>query len=158
MGIRTGSAKRLQDVVPQSVAVHCCAHRVELAIKSVNDNIPFLKSVEKTVHILYKMYYNFPLCRHGLKQVGQMLQAHVLILLVKLQGTQWIAHRAQHLNTTLTNHLNTTLTNVKFLLFVTVCLTLTGWHTLVINFTRDMMHTPTSFPRTAIIGIYACVA
>ena len=97
MGIRTSAAKCLQDVVPHSVAVHCCAHIVDLAIKYV-----FFKSVEKRLHILYKMYYNSPLCRRGLKQVGQMLQAHVLML-VKLQGTQWIAHRAQHLNTTLTN-------------------------------------------------------
>ena len=46
MGIHTGAAKRLQNVAPHLVAVHCCAHRVELAIKSVNANIPFFKSVE----------------------------------------------------------------------------------------------------------------
>lgn len=73
MGIRSGAAKRLQDLVPHLVAVHCCAHRVELAIKSVNDNVPFFKSVEETLHTLYKMYYNSPLCRRGLKQVEQML-------------------------------------------------------------------------------------
>ena len=71
-------------------------------------------------------------------------------MLVKLQCTQGIAHRAQHLNTTLTN--------VKFLLFVTVCLTLTRRRALVINFTCDMMHMPTSLPRMAIIRIYVCVA
>ena len=38
------------------------------------------------------------------------------------------------------------------------CLTLTGQRELVIHFTCDVMHTPTSFPRTAIIGMYACVA
>ena len=146
MGIRTGAAKRLQDVVPHLVAVHCCAHRVELAIKSVNYNIPFFKSVEETLHTLYKMYYNSPLCRPGLKQVGQMLQAHVLIVPVKLQGTRWIAHREHALRVLLdgwkclvvhtsqvslgstaiknrAQHLNTTLTNVKCLLFVTVCFT-----------------------------------
>lgn len=35
MGIRSGAAKRLQDDhVPHLVPVHCCAHRVELAIKT----------------------------------------------------------------------------------------------------------------------------
>ena len=56
MGIRTGAAKRLQDVVPHLLAVHCCAHRVELVIKSANDNIPFFKSIEETLHTIYKMY------------------------------------------------------------------------------------------------------
>ena len=37
-------------------------------------------------------------------------------------------------------------------------LTLTGRRVLVINFTCDVMHTPTYFLRTAIIGMYACVA
>lgn len=32
MGIRSGAAKRLQDLVPHLVAVHCCAHIVEHAI------------------------------------------------------------------------------------------------------------------------------
>ena len=37
-------------------------------------------------------------------------------------------------------------------------LTLTGRRAFVINFTCDVMHTPTSFPRTAIIGMNVCVA
>ena len=39
MGIHTGAAKRLQDEVPHLVPVHCCAHRVELAIKSVSEHV-----------------------------------------------------------------------------------------------------------------------
>ena len=35
-------------------------------------------------------------------------------------------------------------------------LTLTGRLALEINFTCDVWHTPTSFPRTAIAGIYVC--
>ena len=39
-----------------------------------------------------------------------------------------------------------------------VLLTLTGRRALVINYTCNVVHTPTSFPQTAIIGMYACVA
>lgn len=94
------------------------------------------------------MYYNSPLCRRGLKQVEQMLQAHVLMP-VKLHGTRWIAHRERALKVLLdgwkclvvhtaqvslgstamkskAQHLNNTLTNLKFLLFIKVCLEYLG--------------------------------
>ena len=38
MGVRFGTAKRLRDHL---VAVHCCAHRIELAIKTVSTNVAF---------------------------------------------------------------------------------------------------------------------
>ena len=143
MGIRSGAAKRLRDEVPPLVSVHCCAHRVELSIKSVSEDVGFFKSLEETLHSVYKMYYRSPLCRCGLKQVGQMLEVRVLMP-VKLQGTRWIAHRERALKVLLdgrrcfvvhtsqvslgstamkgrTQQINSTLTNVKFLLFARVC-------------------------------------
>ena len=36
-------------------------------------------------------------------------------------------------------------------------LTLNGQRALVINFTCDVLHMPTSFLRMAIIGVYACI-
>ena len=54
MGIRSGAAKQLRDVVPHLVTVHCCAHRVELAIKTVSSDVPFFKTLEDALVELYK--------------------------------------------------------------------------------------------------------
>ena len=74
MGVRSGAAKRLQNEVPHLVPVHCCAHRVELAIKSISTSINFFKSLEDTLVELYKLYHKSPLCWSELQQVGEMLQ------------------------------------------------------------------------------------
>ena len=54
MAVCSGAAKRLQDEVPHLVAVHCCAYRVELAIKSVSEQF---KTLEDTLHSLYLLYH-----------------------------------------------------------------------------------------------------
>ena len=96
MGVRTGAARRLQDKVPHLIPVHCCTHRVELAIKSISTNVDFSKSLEDTLIELYKPYHKSPLCWSELRQVGQMLQVCVHKP-VKLVGTRWIAHRERAL-------------------------------------------------------------
>ena len=143
MGIRAGAAKRLQDEVPHLVPLHCCVHRVELAIKSVSEHVEYFKTLEDTLHSLYLMYYWSPLCRNGINLVGKMLKVRVLMP-VKVQGTRWIAHREQALKILLdgwqsivihtsqasmgktamqgrAHKLKATLTNVKFWLFARSC-------------------------------------
>ena len=61
MVVRSEAAKRLQDKVTHLVPLHCCAHRVELAIKSISTGIDFLKSLEDTLVELYKLYHKSPL-------------------------------------------------------------------------------------------------
>ena len=39
MGVRSGDAKRLQYIVPHFVQMHCCAHRVELALNTVSTHL-----------------------------------------------------------------------------------------------------------------------
>ena len=92
MGIRTGAAKCLQEEVSHLVPVHCCAHRVELAIKSVSEQVDYFKTLEDTLHSLYLMYHRSPKCQSELKQVGETHKVRVLMP-VKVQGTRWIAHR-----------------------------------------------------------------
>ena len=47
MCVRSGAAKRLRQQVPHLVAVHCCVHRVEIAIKTVSTNVTFLSHWRK---------------------------------------------------------------------------------------------------------------
>lgn len=42
--LRIMITKRLQDEVPHLGAIHCCAHRVELAIKSVSEQLNLITS------------------------------------------------------------------------------------------------------------------
>ena len=143
MGVRTGAAKRMQDEVPHLIPVHCCAHRVELAVKTVSTDVDYFKSLEATLVELYKLYHKSPLCWNGLQQVGQVLDARVLKP-VNLGGTRWVAHRQRALTILLDSwrcfvvhtsevsqgstmnksralHLHTTLTSLKFLLFARPC-------------------------------------
>ena len=144
MGVHTGVAKWLQDAAPCLVAVHCCAHRVELAIKTISTDVNFFKSLEDTLVDLYRLYHKSPLCWSGLQQVGETL--HIVVLKpVKLVGTRWIAHRQRALKILLdgwqgfavhtsqvaqgstqskdrASRLYTTLTSLKFFLFSRACL------------------------------------
>lgn len=96
MGVRSGAAKQLQDKVPHLVPVHCCAHRIELAIKDVSTDIDFFKSLEGILVDLYRLYHKSPLYWSELQQVGEMLQVKV-VKPVKLTGTRWVAHRERAL-------------------------------------------------------------
>ena len=86
MGVRSGAAKWLRQQVPHLVAVHCCAHKVELAITTNSTNVAFLKSLQEILLELYKLY-KWPLCWSGLRYVGEMLMVSVLKP-AKLAGTR----------------------------------------------------------------------
>ena len=139
LGVRSGAAKRLQDELPNLVPIHCCAHRVELAMKAISNQADYFKTLEDTLMELYKLYHKSPLCWSELQQVGQILQLKILKP-TKLAGTRWIAHRyralkimidgwkgfvvhaSQVLQGTTQNkyrarQLHTTLTSLKFFLF-----------------------------------------
>ena len=143
MGVRSGAAKQLQDKVPHLVPVHCCAHRIELAIKDVSTDIDFFKSLEGILVELYKLYHKSPLCWSELQQVGEMLQVKV-VKPVKLTGTRWVAHRERALKILLdgwqgfvvhtsrvaqgsshskdrARQLHSNLTSLKFFLFAGAC-------------------------------------
>ena len=55
-GSWSGVVKRVRDSVPHLISVHCCAHRIELAIKSVSKDVPLFKVLEDTLIELYKLY------------------------------------------------------------------------------------------------------
>ena len=143
MGVRSGVAKRLQDDMPHLIPIHCCAHRVELAIKNVSTEVDFFKTVEDILVELYKPYHKSPLCWSGLQEVCEVMNVNIAKP-TKLGGTRWVAHRYRALKTLLdgwhgfvihtaqtaqsstqnksrAQHLHTTLTDLKFFLFSHTC-------------------------------------
>ena len=75
--------------------MHCCAHRLELAIKSVGKSVPYFRALEDVLQHLYKLY-KWPLCWSGLLEVGQALKLTILKP-AKVTGTRWIGHRERPL-------------------------------------------------------------
>ena len=68
-GSQSGVAKCVRDSVPHLISVHCCAHRIHLAIKSVSKDVPLFKVLEDTLIELYKLY-KWPLCWRGVQEVS----------------------------------------------------------------------------------------
>ena len=141
-GSQSGVAKRICDSVPHLVSVHCCAHRVELAIKAVSKDVAFFRVLEDTLVELYKLY-KWPLCWNGVQEVGRVLEIAVLKP-TKLVGTRWVSHRERALDCLLScwqvfvihtsqvaqgstqfreraHHLHSNLTSLKFFLFSRAC-------------------------------------
>ena len=48
------------------IEMHCCAHRLELAIKNSAVGDPYLKVMDDFLENLYKLYHYSPVCWHGL--------------------------------------------------------------------------------------------
>ena len=92
MGVCSGAAKQLQDMVPHLVPVHCSVHRVELAVNTISTQIDYFKTFEDTLRELYMLYHKSPLCWSGLQEVRQVLQVKILKP-TELAGTPWVEHR-----------------------------------------------------------------
>ena len=45
MGCKTGVAARLRQDVPNIVTIHCCSHRLELAVKDVMNSVAYYDHV-----------------------------------------------------------------------------------------------------------------
>ena len=58
IGRNTGVVKRLRDLAPSMVGIHCFAHRLELAIKDVIKKHQHYAQLEKLMFDLWQFYKN----------------------------------------------------------------------------------------------------
>ena len=96
MGRKTGVATRFKSELPHVLVIHCCAHRLELAIKDTMQKVPYYESVENLLDQIFRFYKNSPLSWSSLKLTAEALELAVLKP-VKATGTRWLAHHAQAL-------------------------------------------------------------
>lgn len=92
MGHRGGVAAKIKEVAPHVIDMHCCAHRLELAIKNSASVNPYVGIMDDLLGCLYKLYHYSPVCWHGLQEAGRALGVRVLKP-VNILGTRWVAHR-----------------------------------------------------------------
>jgi phosphotransferase system IIB component len=92
MGHLGGVAAKLKEEAPHIIEMHCCAHRLELAVKDAAKADSFLQSMDEFLEDLYKLYHYSPVCWHGLQEAGQALGVSV-VKPVNVFGTRWLPHR-----------------------------------------------------------------
>ena len=76
---------------PELVAVHCSAHRNELAYKDAARGIQLYKKVDALLLSLYFIYRNSPLNRSNLKEAFDAL-GETLRIPSRVDGTRWVPH------------------------------------------------------------------
>ena len=86
LGCKSGVVVRLEKDVPELIAIHCCSHRLELAVKAVVKEVPFYETVNAFLVDLYKAYHN-----SALRIAGDAFKITILKP-QKAYGTQWLPH------------------------------------------------------------------
>ncbi|KAJ8017475.1 hypothetical protein HOLleu_45094 [Holothuria leucospilota] len=95
LGCKSGVAVRLTEGAPHIISVHCCAHRLELAIKNIEE--PLITEVEKVVQDCY-LFYRWSVKNWGeLQKVGSLLKISVKRP-AKLIGVRLLAHHYRAIN------------------------------------------------------------
>ena len=93
LGKNNGFVAKLRQRLdrPELVAVHCSAHRNELAYKDAARGIQLYKKVDALLLSLYFFYRNSPLNRSNLKQAFDALgETHRIPS--RVGGTRWVPH------------------------------------------------------------------
>ena len=91
LGCKSGVVVRLEKDVPELIAIHCCSHRLELAVKAVVKEVPFYKTVNTFLVDLYKAYHDSALMWSGLRIEGDAFKITILKP-QKAYGTRWLPH------------------------------------------------------------------
>ena len=102
MGKHAGVAALLREDVPHLVALHCVAHRLELAILDAIKDAASLQEVKRVLQAMYRYYNNSPKALRELREVAQALEMSVLKPNTIL-GTRWVAHMVKALGNMLKN-------------------------------------------------------
>nr|XP_028596611.1 nucleolar complex protein 2 homolog isoform X3 [Podarcis muralis] len=89
MGTVSGVAKQFQDNCPGLVAVHCVAHRLELAIGDAFKSVKFARVAEDVVCGIYTFYYSRPERAKVLKDIDEVLSEKALRH-IGIRRTSWL--------------------------------------------------------------------
>ncbi len=96
-GERSGVATRLRKDADHLIAIHCCAHRFELAIKDMQKKMPEIDDMETVMKESYKFYKYSRENWDKLQSTGDILKCNVRKP-VKVDGTRWIDHHHRALS------------------------------------------------------------
>ena len=91
LGKKSGVAALLKKQQPCLQAVHCCAHRLELAYKDALKSVNLYTTLSQLLLNLYLFYHNSPLNRSNLKISCDALGLPQTIP-SRVGGTRWLPH------------------------------------------------------------------
>ena len=97
LGALNGVATRLTNQAKHIITVHCCAHRLELAIKDLWKDLPYLDEMDTVLKESYNFYKLSRTNWIGLQDAGKALTMTVKRP-IKLHGTRWVAHHYRALS------------------------------------------------------------
>ena len=90
-GDKTGVQRRLKELSPHALFVHCRCHVLQLASVQGANAIPGIKHVYTTLMILWKSFHYSQKRAESLKEIQKVLYLPELKI-VKSSDTHWLAH------------------------------------------------------------------
>ena len=91
LGAINGVSTRLAREANHIVTIHCCAHRLELAIKDLWKSLPYINDMDQVIQEAYNFYKISRTNWTGLQETAAALGMEVKRP-VRLHGTRWVAH------------------------------------------------------------------
>ena len=91
-GDKTGVQRRLKELSPHALFVHCRCHVLQLASLQAANATPGIKQVYTTLMMLWKFLHYSPKCAASLKEIQKVLHLPELKI-VKPSETRWLAHK-----------------------------------------------------------------
>ncbi|XP_070535062.1 zinc finger protein 862-like [Ptychodera flava] len=74
MGQKSGVAKKITDIVPEAVVLHCVAHKLELAALDANKSAKYMVKFEDTIKGIFGFYHYSPKRRRELYEICAVLE------------------------------------------------------------------------------------
>ena len=90
-GDKTGVQRRLKELSPHTLFVHCRCHVLQLASVQAVNATPGIKYVYTIVMTLWKFFHYSPKRAESLKEIQKVLDLPELKI-VKLSDAHWLAH------------------------------------------------------------------
>ena len=90
-GDKTGVQRRLKELSPHALFVHCCCHVLQLASMQAANATPGIMHVYTTLMTLWKFFHYSPKCAESLKEIQKVLDLPELKI-VKPSDTRRHAH------------------------------------------------------------------
>ncbi|KAL4008878.1 hypothetical protein ACER0C_002730 [Sarotherodon galilaeus] len=87
-----------QEAGDHIVPFHCMPHRLELAMLSVQRDIPMIRQLYDLLHLIWKTYHFSPKSMRELRVIGADLGVNVLVP-SGVKGTRWLPHVSRALET-----------------------------------------------------------
>lgn len=93
-GCKSGVATRLKAVFPDIVAIHCIAHKLELAVLDASKTVKYMSQFETTLKSIYSLYHYSPKRRRELSEIAALLNTS-LAHFSSVKQVRWLSSKAR---------------------------------------------------------------